>query len=120
MATIDNYSFICVENERMRFARPNDMNDPKRKIIIVGTLCGSQNDKTLQIIVVERYEKTYIIGKYRSFNSIYFKKDIFKSPKKLMKNAIDHTINQTIYKNPSLIIQISTAYNIYLILLPNK
>ena len=55
MATIDNYSFICVENERMRFARPNDMNDPKRKIIIVGTLCGSQNDKTLQIIEVERY-----------------------------------------------------------------
>lgn len=54
MATIDNYSFICVENERMRFARPNDMNDPKRKIIIVGTLCGSQNDKTLQIIEVER------------------------------------------------------------------
>ena len=72
MATIDNYSFICVENERMRFARPNDMNDPKRKIIIVGTLCGSQNDKTLQIIEVERYEKTYIIGKYRSFNSIYY------------------------------------------------
>ncbi len=72
MATIDNYSFICVENERMRFARPNDMNDPKRKIIIVGTLCGSQNDKTLQIIEVERYEKTYIVGKYRSFNSIYY------------------------------------------------
>ena len=24
MATIDNYSFICVENERMRFARPNE------------------------------------------------------------------------------------------------
>ena len=42
MATIDNYSFICVENEKMRFARPNDMNDPKRKIIVVGTLCGSQ------------------------------------------------------------------------------
>ena len=45
MVTIDNYSFILVGNNRMRLAKPNEMNDPRRKIIIVGTLHSAQGDK---------------------------------------------------------------------------
>ena len=72
MVTIDNYSFICVENGKMRLAKPNEMNDPKRKIVIVGTVCWNQKEKTTKVIEVQKYEKTYIVGKYNSYNSVYY------------------------------------------------
>ena len=72
MVTIDNYSFILVGNNRMRLAKPNEMNDPRRKIIIVGTLRSAQEDKKNQVLEVQSYEKTYIIGSYNSYNSTYY------------------------------------------------
>lgn len=72
MVTIDNYSFILVENNRMRLAKPNEMNDPRRKIIIVGTLHIAQENKKNQVLEVQSYEKTYIIGSYNSYNSTYY------------------------------------------------
>ena len=72
MVTIDNYSFILVENNRMRLAKPNEMNDPRRKIIIVGTLRIAQENKKNQVLEVQSYEKTYIIGSYNSYNSTYY------------------------------------------------
>lgn len=50
MVTIDNYSFILVENNRMRLAKPNEMNDPRRKIIIVGTLRIAQENKKIKFL----------------------------------------------------------------------
>ena len=72
MVTINDYSFICVENGKLRLAKPNEMNDPKRKIVIVGTICWNQTEKATQIIEVQKYEKTYIVGRYKSYNSVYY------------------------------------------------
>ena len=72
MVTIDNYSFILVGNNRMRLAKPNEMNDLRRKIIIVGTLRIDQENKKNQVLEVQSYEKTYIIGSYNSYNSTYY------------------------------------------------
>lgn len=72
MITIDNYSFIRIVNNKMKLAKANEMNDPKRKIIIVGKMSGNQTEKIIQDIEVKRYEKTYIIGTYKSYNSTYY------------------------------------------------
>ncbi len=71
MVTIDNYSFVCIENTKMRLAKPNEMNDSRRKIVIVGT-CDNGKEKSVKVIEVQHYEKTYIIGNYNSYNSTYF------------------------------------------------
>ena len=68
MVTIDNYSFVCIENTKMRLAKPNEMNDSRRKIVIVGT-CDNGKEKSVKVIEVQHYEKTYIIGNYNSYNS---------------------------------------------------
>lgn len=63
MITIDNYSFICTSKNGIRLAKPNEMNDPKRKIAIIGTFYNNKKgDKTIQTVEVKRYEKTYIVG----------------------------------------------------------
>lgn len=69
MVTIDNYCFICIGKNRKKLAKPNEINDPRRKIIVMGTIIGDQKDKEIQTIEVHKYEKTYIIG---SDNTTYY------------------------------------------------
>ena len=73
MITIDNYSFICLGgNKVMRLARPNEMNDSRRRIVVVGKIAGDKPNAKVNIIEVQRYEKTYIIGSYNSYNTTYY------------------------------------------------
>ena len=48
MITIDNYSFICTSKNGIRLAKPNEMNDPKRKIAIIGTFYNNSNFECLK------------------------------------------------------------------------
>lgn len=73
MITVDNYSFICTSKNGIRLAKPNEMNDPKRKIAIIGTFYNTKKDnKTIQTVEVKRYEKTYIVGCWNSQIQTYY------------------------------------------------
>lgn len=72
MVTIDNYSFICIENDLMRLAKEREINDSKRKIVAIGKIGSSKQEPKTYIIDVQRYEKTYIIGSYKSYNTTYY------------------------------------------------
>lgn len=72
MITIDNYSFICFEGNKMRLARLNEMNDSRRKIAVVGKITGDKTKAKINMIEVRKYEKTYIIGRYKSYNTTYY------------------------------------------------
>lgn len=69
MLTIDRYSFICIDESCLRLARPNELNDQKKKIIVAGRMYRDNQANGIHTIDVKKYEKTYIQGKD---NLIYY------------------------------------------------
>ena len=72
MITIDNYSFICLENGWMRLAKEKGINDSQWENVVIGKINVGKKEPKTYIIDIQRYEKTYIIGSYNSYNTTYY------------------------------------------------